>query len=213
MRAALSIFTAIALLFCSGLNAQQAGAITTCTCSGFHDAKGKSLQVALLVGAPLVNGMRVSSNYGMRMHPILAYYAMHWGVDFAATLGAPIFSSADGVIEEAREKGDFGNYIFVRHSRTVATTYAHASRFAPGIRPGVHVKRGQVIAYVGSTGLSTGPHLHYEVLVNGWRVEPICSCVPPAPRIPPMFTAIFFQYPLPGSGAIQRVLVGSAFER
>lgn len=128
-------------------------------------------------GAPLINGTRISSGFGMRIHPIFGYWAMHWGVDIAAPYGTPIHAIGSGIIEEAGPKGGYGNYVLVRHSSTCATGYAHAGRFAPGIHPGAGVKRGQVIAYVGSTGLSTGPHLHYEVLMKGWPVNPACGCI------------------------------------
>jgi murein DD-endopeptidase MepM/ murein hydrolase activator NlpD len=164
-----------------GAPAHEAEFTTTCTCSVFEDTNGKSIQEPLLTQAPLVNGTRVSSPFGMRMHPILGHWAMHRGVDVAAPSGSPIYAPADGVIEEARDRGELGLHVIVRHNDTLATGYAHASYFAAGIHPGVHVKRGQVIAYVGSTGLSTGPHLHYEIFVKGWRVNPTCRCSPPSP--------------------------------
>lgn len=103
---------------------------------------------------------------------------MHCGVDIAAPSGTPIFATGAGIIKEAGPKGGYGNFVLVQHSRTVATAYAHASRLAPGIYPGAHVTKGQVIAYVGSTSVSTDPHLHYEILVNNRPVKPICGCVP-----------------------------------
>jgi murein DD-endopeptidase MepM/ murein hydrolase activator NlpD len=123
----------------------------------------------------LVIGTRISSGFGMRIHPIFGNWAMHWGVDIAAPLGTPVHAVADGIIAIAGRIGGYGNYLLLRHSG-YATGYAHASRFAQSIYPGAHVSRGQIIAYVGSTGLSTGPHLHYEVFVKGWPVRPACSC-------------------------------------
>jgi murein DD-endopeptidase MepM/ murein hydrolase activator NlpD len=156
------------------------GITTSCACFGFFDGKGKSLQAALLANSPLVNGTRISSNFGMRKHPLLGYWLMHFGVDVAAPLGAPVHATGGGVIEEAGRRGTYGNYLRIRHSATYASAYAHLNGFAPGIRAGSRVTRGQVIGYVGSTGLSIGPHLHYEIFVNGWRVHPVCRCFPPS---------------------------------
>jgi murein DD-endopeptidase MepM/ murein hydrolase activator NlpD len=119
-----------------------------------------------------INGARITSGFGMRMHPLLGYSKMHKGIDFGAAIGTPIYAAGDGVIEEAGRKGGYGNYVKLKHNDHYATAYGHASRIARGIHPGVHVKQGQVIAYVGSTGFSTGPHLHYEILVNGAQVNP-----------------------------------------
>ncbi len=158
---------------------QKASISTTCVCFGLCDAAGKLLPKALRAKTPLVNGTSISSDFGMRIHPILEYWAMHWGVDIAAPSGTPIYTTGDGIIEQAGLNGGYGNFVLVRHSGSYATGYAHASLFAPGIHPGAHVKQGQVIAFVGSTGLSTGPHLHYEVLVKGWPVNPECGCASP----------------------------------
>jgi murein DD-endopeptidase MepM/ murein hydrolase activator NlpD len=138
--------------------------------AGYYDAKGNSVKKALLKTP--INGARITSGFGMRMHPLLGYSKMHKGIDFGAATGTPIYAAGDGVIEEAGRKGGYGNYVRVKHSDRYATAYGHASRIAHGIHPGVHVKQGQVIAYVGSTGFSTGPHLHYEILVNGAQVNP-----------------------------------------
>lgn len=151
---------------------------TACACFGAYNAKGEAVDMSRPMKAPLVNGTRVSSDFGMRMHPIFGWWAMHCGVDIAAPSGTPIFATGAGIIEGAGPKGGYGNFVLVRHSRTLATAYAHASRFAPGIYPGARVKKGQVIAYVGSTGVSTGPHLHYEILVNNRPVKPVCGCIP-----------------------------------
>ena len=124
----------------------------------------------------IVNGTRMSSGFGPRTNPILGTPEMHEGVDVAAPMGEPIHAAADGLVIIAWLCGSYGNYVRIRHAGDIATGYAHVSRFAKGIFSGVHVKAGQVIAYVGSTGLSTGPHLHYEVFVKGWPVKPACSC-------------------------------------
>ena len=108
----------------------------------------------------------------MRRHPIQGYNKMHKGVDFAAPSGTPIYAAGDGVIEKAGRQGGYGNYIRIRHNGELKTAYAHMSRFAKGMTPGKRIKQGEVIGYVGSTGASTGPHLHYEVLVNGGQVNP-----------------------------------------
>jgi len=138
--------------------------------AGYYNAKGESVKKALLKTP--INGANITSSFGMRMHPILGYSKMHKGVDFGALTGTPIYAAGDGIVEEAGRKGGYGNYVRVKHSSSYATAYAHTSRFAKGIKTGAKVKQGQVIAYVGSTGSSTGPHLHYEVLQNGNHVNP-----------------------------------------
>jgi murein DD-endopeptidase MepM/ murein hydrolase activator NlpD len=108
----------------------------------------------------------------MRKHPILGYGKMHKGIDFAAPVGTPVYAAGDGVLEKVGRNGGYGNYIRLRHNSTLKTAYAHLHKFAPGISAGKRVKQGQVIAYIGSTGRSTGPHLHYEILMNGAQVNP-----------------------------------------
>lgn len=137
----------------------------------YYNEKGESNRKALL--RTPVDGARLSSGFGRRLNPILGYTAMHAGVDFAAMTGTPIFAAGDGVIEEVGPKGAYGNYIRVRHSGGMATAYAHISRFARGIKDGTRVRQGDVIAYVGSTGRSTGPHLHFEVLRDGHQINPV----------------------------------------
>ena len=177
----------LALLLTIRIHAQRIEGAATCTCFAFEDADGGPIQLPLLKKSTLLqaSGAKVSSPWGMRMHPILAYLVMHFGVDIAAPEGTPIYAAANGVIEEARDKGELGNYVRLRHSKTLATAYAHISHFGASVRPGVHVARGQVIAYVGSTGLSTGPHLHFEVLLNGLRIHAICACILPPLRASP----------------------------
>ena len=119
-----------------------------------------------------VDGARISSNFGMRKHPILGYNKMHKGMDFAAPTGTPIYAAGDGVVEYAGRKGAYGNYMRIRHNSKLKTAYAHMSKFKRGMKQGTKVKQGEVIAYVGSTGRSTGPHLHYEVHLNGTQVDP-----------------------------------------
>ena len=136
---------------------------------GFYDIKGKSI-VKSLMKTP-INGARLSSSYGMRKHPILGYNKMHRGTDFAAPSGTPIMASGAGKIIRARWCGGGGNCVKIKHNSTYQTVYAHMKSFARGIKEGKRVKQGQIIGYVGSTGLSTGPHLHYEVIVNGKKVN------------------------------------------
>jgi murein DD-endopeptidase MepM/ murein hydrolase activator NlpD len=138
--------------------------------ASWYNEMGVSIRKALLKTP--INGARISSGFGMRRHPIQGYTKMHRGVDFAAPTGTPIFASGDGVVEFAGRKSGFGNYVRIKHNGTYESAYGHASRIARGIREGVKVKQGQVVAYVGSTGNSTGPHLHYEILANNVQVNP-----------------------------------------
>jgi hypothetical protein len=164
---------ALAALSITDAHAQRANTTTIYACSVLDRSSTQAPQTRV----PLIGGTRISSGFEKRANPILEYAEMHLGVDIAAPYGTPIQVTADGVIEEARVKGTYGNYVFVRHSSTYATGYAHlAAVFAPGIRPGVRVRRGQVIAYSGNSGLSSGPHLHYEAWIKGLRVNPMCSC-------------------------------------
>ena len=118
-----------------------------------------------------INGARLSSSFGMRKHPILGYNKMHRGTDFAAPSGTPIMASGSGTVTRARWCGGGGNCVKIKHNSTYETIYAHMKAFAKGIKEGRKVKQGQIIGYVGSTGMSTGPHLHYEVIVNGKKVN------------------------------------------
>jgi len=135
----------------------------------FYDINGKSITKSLMKTP--INGARLSSSYGMRKHPILGYNKMHRGTDFAAPSGTPIMASGSGKITRARWCGGGGNCVKIKHNSTYETIYAHMKAFAKGIKEGRKVKQGQIIGYVGSTGLSTGPHLHYEVIVNGKKVN------------------------------------------
>ena len=143
----------------------------------YFDRSGKSLRKFLL-RTPM-DGARLSSGFGMRRHPILGYTLMHKGVDFAAPRGTPIYAAAEGKIEIAKRNGGYGKYIRIRHTGEYSTAYAHLSGFAKGIAPGRRVRQGQVIGYVGTTGRSTGPHLHYEVLRSGAQINPLRLKQPP----------------------------------
>ena len=136
---------------------------------GHYDQNGKSIKKALMKTP--INGARLSSPFGMRKHPIDGFNKMHRGTDFAAPMGTPIMASGNGVIKKVGWCGGGGNCVKIKHNSTYQTVYAHMSKFARGIKNGVRVKQGQIIGYVGSTGKSTGPHLHYEVIVNGKRVN------------------------------------------
>ena len=136
---------------------------------GHYDQNGKSVEKALMKTP--INGARLSSAFGMRKHPIDGYNKMHRGTDFAAPMGTPIMASGSGVVTRARWCGGGGNCVKIKHNSTYETIYAHMKNFARGIKEGVRVKQGQIIGYVGSTGKSTGPHLHYEVIENGKKIN------------------------------------------
>lgn len=136
----------------------------------YFDEAGNSMK-KFLMKTP-VDGARISSGFGMRRHPILGYSKLHAGVDFAAPRGTPIYAAGDGVIKKASRYGGYGNYVSIRHANGYETAYAHMNGYARGIRKGVRVRQGQVIGYVGTTGRSTGPHLHYEIHIAGKKVNP-----------------------------------------
>ena len=139
--------------------------------TGYYDVKGRSATKSLM--RTPISGARVTSRYGMRRHPILGYSKMHAGIDFGAAYGTPIKAAGSGVVEVARRVGAYGKYVRLKHSNGYKTAYAHMSRYARGIKSGAKVRQGQVIGYVGSTGRSTGPHLHYEVLRGERRINPL----------------------------------------
>lgn len=143
---------------------------------GYFHADAANAKKALLK-TPM-DASRITSGFGMRRHPVLGYSKMHKGTDFGAPTGTPIYAAGDGVIQTAGWSGGYGNLVVIKHNNTYSTAYGHTSRFGPGIKPGVSVKQGQIIAYVGTTGRSTGPHLHYEVRVNGQQVNPISVKLP-----------------------------------
>tara|TARA_B100000242_G_scaffold293497_1_gene271834 strand:+ start:145 stop:1446 length:1302 start_codon:yes stop_codon:yes gene_type:complete len=145
--------------------------------NGHYDENGKSIKKALMKTP--INGARLSSSFGMRKHPILGYNKMHRGTDFAAPEGTPIMASGDGVITKAGWCGGGGNCVKIKHNRTYQTVYAHMKNFSNVAIPGNRVKQGQIIGYVGSTGLSTGPHLHYEVIENGKKINSQLLKLPP----------------------------------
>ncbi len=137
----------------------------------YFDEAGNSMK-KFLMKTP-VDGARISSTFGMRRHPILGYSKLHAGVDFAAPKGTPIYAAGDGTIKMASRYGGYGNYVSIRHANGYETAYAHMNGYARGIRTGVRVRQGQVIGYVGTTGRSTGPHLHYEIHIAGKKVNPL----------------------------------------
>tara|TARA_B100000085_G_scaffold122407_1_gene111431 strand:- start:123 stop:1421 length:1299 start_codon:yes stop_codon:yes gene_type:complete len=135
----------------------------------YFDENGRSMRKTLMKTP--INGARLSSPFGKRKHPILGFTKMHTGTDFAAPTGTPIMASGDGVVTRAQWCGGGGNCVKIKHNSTYQTVYAHMSKFGRGIKKGVKVRQGQIIGYVGSTGLSTGPHLHYEVIENGKKIN------------------------------------------
>mgnify|MGYP001473746979 CR=1 FL=1 len=135
----------------------------------YFDENGKSMRKTLMKTP--INGARLSSSFGKRKHPILGFTRMHSGTDFAAPKGTPIMASGDGIVTRAKWCGGGGNCVKIKHNSTYSTVYAHMSKFGRGIKKGVRVKQGQIIGYVGSTGLSTGPHLHYEVIKNNKKIN------------------------------------------
>jgi len=137
----------------------------------YFDEDGKASRKALM--RTPIDGARLSSTFGKRKHPILGYTRMHKGVDFAAPTGTPIYAAGNGTVAFAGRKGGYGNYVRLRHNGTFETAYAHMKGFARGVRTGKRVEQGQIIGYVGTTGRSTGPHLHYEVLTGGKQVNPL----------------------------------------
>ncbi len=147
----------------------------------FFDRKGQSVRKTLM--RTPIDGARLSSRFGMRKHPVLGYSRQHKGVDFAAPRGTPIYAAGDGVIESAGRNGGYGKYLRIRHNSAYKTAYAHMTRIAKGMRRGKRVRQGQIIGYVGSTGRSTGPHLHYEVLRGGRQVNPLKIKLPSGEKL------------------------------
>ena len=143
---------------------------------GYYDAAGRNSKQFLL-RKPVPNGI-FRSPFGSRRHPILGYVRMHTGVDWAAPRGSPIIAVGDGVVTKVGMSRGYGNHTEIQHANGYMTSYSHQSGFAPGIKPGVHVKQGQIIGYVGSTGLSTGPHCHFEIVVNGTKMDPMRVRIP-----------------------------------
>ncbi len=147
----------------------------------YYDADGHAVRRSLM--RTPINGARLSSRFGRRKHPVLGYTHVHKGMDFAAPTGTPVLAAGDGVVVSRKRAGGYGNYLRIRHNSTYDTAYAHLSKFARNVRVGTRVKQGQVVAYVGTTGRSTGPHLHYEVLKNGKQINPMNITVAPATKL------------------------------
>tara|TARA_A100001037_G_scaffold298918_2_gene323528 strand:+ start:138 stop:1490 length:1353 start_codon:yes stop_codon:yes gene_type:complete len=147
----------------------------------YFNEKGESVRKALMK-TPL-DGARLSSRFGKRKHPILGYTRLHAGVDFAAPTGTPIYAAGDGTVEVAHTNGGYGKYIRIRHNGTYSTAYAHLNGYARGVRQGKRVRQGQVIGYVGSTGRSTGPHLHYEIHRHGKQINPLGLKLPSGEKL------------------------------
>lgn len=145
--------------------------------TGFFDDKGASIETSLMKTP--VDGGRLSSLFGKRDHPVLGYTRMHRGLDYTAPRGTPVLAAGDGVVVRRGRNGSFGKYVEIKHGSTYATAYAHLSRYGEGLQPGARVRQGDVIGYVGATGLATGPNLHYEVLQNGKQVDPVRLELPP----------------------------------
>lgn len=155
----------------------------------YFNAKGESVRRALM--RTPIDGARLSSGFGKRRHPILGYTRMHRGVDFAAPTGTPIFASGNGVVERANWYGGYGKYIRIRHNSRFKTAYAHLQSYANGLRKGVRVRQGQIIGYVGTTGRSTGPHLHYEVIEFDRQMNPMGLDLPTGLKLEGRFLAEF----------------------
>ena len=137
----------------------------------YFDGAGRNLRTTAM-RAPLSSFRRISSGFGVRVHPLSGFRKMHQGMDYAAVTGTPVLAPSDGVVVEARRWGGYGNWLRIRHANGLETGYGHLSRYGSGIRAGQRVSQGQVVAYVGTTGASTGPHLHYEIWRNGQRINP-----------------------------------------
>ena len=137
----------------------------------YFDAHGESLK-GMLMKTP-VDGARITSGFGMRFHPVLGYTRMHKGIDFGVPVGTPVMASGTGIVKIAGRSNGYGNYMRIDMGNGYGFAYGHLSRFAPGLHPGSHVHQGEIVAYSGNTGLSTGPHLHYEILVHGTQVNPL----------------------------------------
>jgi hypothetical protein len=160
----------------------QSSITTNCSCSGYYLGDNETLLVPVteLTGAPLVNG-RISRGYGWGRNPFLKAVEFHGAIDIAAKRGTPIYAFSSGIVERVRLTKLSGNWLLVRYGKNLEVGYSHLDSFAPGITVGTHVKRGDVLGKVGSTGRSTGPHLDIRIYVRGRRVRPECSCYPVLP--------------------------------
>jgi murein DD-endopeptidase MepM/ murein hydrolase activator NlpD len=160
--------------------------------TSYFNPEGDSIEKSLLMTP--VDGYRITSGFGMRKHPILGYTRMHKGTDFGAPSGTPIYAAGSGKVARVGNNGGYGRYIKLNHGNGYATAYAHMSRFARGIYKGMSIKQGDIIGYVGMTGRATGPHLHYEVLINGRQVNPLSIKSPPRTKIKGVGNAIYRYY-------------------
>jgi murein DD-endopeptidase MepM/ murein hydrolase activator NlpD len=149
--------------------------------TGYFNAVGENIRKPLL--RTPIDGARLTSSFGMRFHPILGYSRMHRGVDFGATIGTPVFAAGDGVVSRAGRVSGYGNYIEIEHNQEYATAYGHLSGFARGLHEGARVRQGDVIGFVGMTGMATGPHLHYEVHDHGVQIDPLTVKMPALTRL------------------------------
>ena len=170
----------------------------------YYNREGKSVEKTLM--RTPVDGARLSSRFGKRKHPVLGFTKMHRGVDFAAPKGTPIMAAGDGVIEAVGRKGNYGKYIRIRHNSTYETAYGHLSRYKRGLKKGKRVKQGTIIGYVGSTGRSTGPHLHYEVIKNGKKTNPLSVRLPAGDTLKDSELKIFLNQLTSIDGRIQKAL-------
>lgn len=173
----------------------------------YFNEKGESVKKALL--RTPVDGARISSKFGSRLHPILGYTTMHRGVDFAVPGGTPVMAAGSGTVEVAGNNGGYGRYVRIRHTGVFSTAYAHLSRYAKGLRKGARVRQGQVIGYVGASGLATGPHLHYELLSGGSQINPMSVKMPSGQKLDGKELARFRET----VGAIERELNALPSER
>jgi len=163
----------------AGVPARRAA--TRCSLIGYYTSHGVLVPVARLAEGPFVDGY-VSSGWGWRHHPLLRRVAFHYGVDVASNAGNPVYASSDGVVEQARWNGRSGNWLLVRYGWGLEVGYSHLRGFGPGIRAGKTLRRGDLLGRVGSTGLSTGPHVDVRIYIHGERMEPACWCRPVMPR-------------------------------
>lgn len=158
----------------------------------YYDANGVSVRKSLLKTP--IDGARITSRYGKRRHPVLGYTKVHKGVDFGAPRGTPVYAAGNGKVVKAQRYGSYGNYVKIRHQNGHSTAYAHLSKYGKNIRAGKSVEQGQIIGYVGTTGRSTGPHLHYEVLLGGKHINPMSVKTFPGKALKGLSLAVFEQY-------------------
>src|SRR5260370_9993036 len=148
---------------------------------GYYNALGEDIRKALL--RTPIDGARITSGFGMRLHPLLGYSRMHRGVDFGAPTGTAIYAAGDGIVTRAGHVSGYGNYVEIEHNAQYATAYGHLSAFARGLHEGERVRQGEVIGYVGMSGMATGPHLHYQVHYQGAQIDPLSVRMPATTRL------------------------------